>query len=306
MGSSLGVGEDPAATAGSGAVAGASVGRGVVATSGWRGVSWDCIRSDRSACGAAVGPATVGGSCPAVHAAKINEDSRAVAISLDILWLLFFNSPQPRHSTRGWRRFFGKGSLTFRASGRCFRWSGRGTPGSAGAVRDRRRRMMDLWNLHQVRRPRESRLVGRLQLASSPPLVHLRGTWWSGHTGQRACCSPKQYRRLDFRRWAHGGQRKGPWGSIIRMMRSLSGSRCRRPVPAVSGEVRGYGSCRVPPQVAAAPSTVPSGQQDHSSQDDQLSHGMFHWASSAARRSATSSVPTPSPEPSRLQTASLG
>ena len=146
--------------------------------------------------------------------------------------------------------------------------------------------MMDLWNLHQVRRPRESRLVGRLQLASSPPLVHLRGTWWSGHTGQRACCSPKQYRRLDFRRWAHGGQRKGPWGSIIRMMRSLSGSRCRRPVPAVSGEVRGYGSCRVPPQVAAAPSTVPSGQQDHSSQDDQLSHGMFHWASSAARRSA--------------------
>ena len=95
MGSGLGVGEDTAATVGSGAAAGVSVGRGVVATSGWRGVSWDCIRSDRSACGAAVGPATDGGSCPAVHAAKINEASRAAAISLDILWALSFNSLQP-------------------------------------------------------------------------------------------------------------------------------------------------------------------------------------------------------------------
>ena len=71
-GSSLGVGEDPAATVGSGAVAGVSVDRGVVATSGWRVVSWYCIRSDRSACEVAVGTATVDGSCPAVHAAKIN------------------------------------------------------------------------------------------------------------------------------------------------------------------------------------------------------------------------------------------
>ena len=28
---------------------------------------------------------------------------------------------------------------------------------------------------------------------------------------------PSQYRRLDCRHWAHGGQRKGPWGSVIRM-----------------------------------------------------------------------------------------
>ena len=88
--SMLGVGGDSAATVGPGAVAGVAVGRGGVATSAWWVVFGDCTPSARSACGAVVGPATVDGSCPAVHAAKINAVSTAVAISLDILWALSF------------------------------------------------------------------------------------------------------------------------------------------------------------------------------------------------------------------------
>ena len=42
-----------------------------------------------------MGATTVGGSCPAVHAAKINETSRAVAISLDMLWVISFNILEP-------------------------------------------------------------------------------------------------------------------------------------------------------------------------------------------------------------------
>ena len=252
MGSGLGVGEDTAATVGSGAAAGVSVGRGVVATSGWRGVSWDCIRSDRSACGAAVGPATDGGSCPAVHAAKINEASRAAAISLDILWALSFNSLQPgipheagvAFSARDPQPSEPPDALAHSPDGEL-----PGRPGSPEIV------VVDDGPPESAPGPASPGVVAGGVVADGElaPLVHRRGRSWSGHSGRRPWLSPWQYRRLLRWCWAHGGQRKGPVGWMIRMERSVMGKGYRRPAPAVS---EGYGSCSGALKVASAPSTM--------------------------------------------------
>ena len=78
--------------------------------------------------------------------------------------------------------------------------------------------------------------LSRLQLASSPPLVHRRCRRCSGQMGRRPWRSPSQYRRLLRRFWAQVRQRKGGSGSMIRMQRSVLGKGIRRPMPAVNGE----------------------------------------------------------------------
>ena len=111
-----------------------------------------------------------------------------------------------------------------------------------------------------------------VQWASRPPLVHRRGRWCSGHSGRRACSSPSQYRRLLRSRWAHEGQRKGPWGAIC--------------IGRFYAEwVRGV-SCRL--SVPPVPGTAPRDPLSSGTGADRRRRWVLHGFSSSAKRWASS------------------